>query len=127
MKQKLDTLGTVWMALGAFQIVIALLMGGLMLGMGGLAAVAGAAGNDPEGALIGGGIMAFMGMFVFGVILLTAVPGIVAGRALKQRRSWSRVVLMILAALSLLSFPLGTAIGVWTLMVLLDPAAAAEF
>jgi hypothetical protein len=126
MNGKIDTLGTVWMALGAFQIVVALMVGLVLVSAGGIAALAGME-SDPTGALVAGGVMVGMAVFTFGIILLTAVPGIIAGRALKQRKSWARVLLMILGGMSVLSFPIGTMVGVWTLVVLLDPLVSAEF
>ena len=46
-----------------------------------------------------------------------------AGSGVKKNKSWSRIVLIILAALNLFSFPIGTAIGVYTLIVLLGAEA----
>ena len=126
MNSKIDTLGTVWMVLGAFQIVIAVMVGLMLVSFGGIAALAGMQ-EDPTGALVAGGVMVGMAIFTFGIILLTAVPGIIGGRALKQRKSWARILLMILGGMSVLSFPIGTLIGVWTLVVLLDPLVSAEF
>jgi hypothetical protein len=42
-----------------------------------------------------------------------------AGWGLWERAEWGRVVAIIAAVLSLLKFPFGTAIGIWTLVVLL--------
>jgi hypothetical protein len=43
----------------------------------------------------------------------------VAGWGLYERAQWGRIVAIVAAFLSLLRFPLGTALGIWTLVVLL--------
>jgi hypothetical protein len=62
-----------------------------------------------------------------GVFLLTGVIGIIAGWGLYERRSWARILAIVLAFLSLLHPPFGTAIGAYTLWVLLPAASEAEY
>jgi phage shock protein PspC (stress-responsive transcriptional regulator) len=67
-------------------------------------------------------------MMFFGVMLLAkALAGIAAGIGILQRADWSRMLAIVVACISLLSVPFGTAIGVYTLWVLLSPNATAEF
>jgi zinc-ribbon domain len=54
-----------------------------------------------------------------GTLLILATGGICVGLGLMQRRSWARVAAIILGVLSLFHPPLGTALGVYTLWVLL--------
>jgi hypothetical protein len=42
-----------------------------------------------------------------------------AGWGLMERAPWGRIVAIVAAFLSLLRFPFGTALGIWTLVVLL--------
>jgi hypothetical protein len=42
-----------------------------------------------------------------------------AGWGLMERTQWGRIVALVAAFLSLLRFPLGTALGIWTLVLLL--------
>ncbi len=44
---------------------------------------------------------------------------LIAAWGLYERSQWGRVVAIVAAFLSLLNFPFGTAIGIWTLVVLL--------
>lgn len=76
--------------------------------------------------------MIFMGIFfiIMGVFLLifTAVLGILeimCGRFLAQQKH--RVFCMIMAGVACLGIPLGTALGVFTFVVLGRPEVAAEF
>lgn len=61
------------------------------------------------------------------LILVKAAAGIAAGIGVLQRAGWSRILTLVLACVSLLSLPFGTALGVYSLWVLLSPNAEAEF
>ncbi len=55
----------------------------------------------------------------FGWTLLVVRSGLalMAAWGLYERSSWGRIVAIVAAFLSLLKFPFGTAIGIWTLVV----------
>lgn len=57
-------------------------------------------------------IMGSAGMIFGALLVVFAVPGIVSGFGLLQFRSWGRVQALMVAALELFSFPLGTALGI---------------
>jgi hypothetical protein len=61
------------------------------------------------------------------VVLAKAVVGFYAGWGLMQRDRWARVLLLVLAFLSLINIPFGTALGVYTLWVLLPNASQQEY
>jgi hypothetical protein len=48
-----------------------------------------------------------------------AALAIAAGWGLYERAPWGRIIAVIAAVLCLLKFPLGTALGIWTLVMLL--------
>ncbi len=73
-----------------------------------------ARGPFPPG-LFGPMILRFAWMAVVVRVGLAAV----AGWGLYERAQWGRIVAIVAAFLSLLRFPLGTALGIWTLVVLL--------
>jgi hypothetical protein len=52
-------------------------------------------------------------------ILLRGGLALVAGLGLAERAAWGRVVAIVAAFLNLLKFPFGTALGIWTLVVLM--------
>ena len=47
-------------------------------------------------------------------------PKIIGGFYLLKRKEWSRILILVLSFLSLLNFPLGTALGVYSLVILLN-------
>jgi len=61
------------------------------------------------------------------VILAKSVCGFFAGWGLIQREPWARVLALVLAFLSLFNVPFGTAVGVYTLWVLLPGQSQEEY
>lgn len=57
--------------------------------------------------------------FVWIILALRIGLALVAGWGLWVRTEWGRIVAIIAAIFSLLRFPFGTALGVWTLIMLL--------
>jgi len=55
-----------------------------------------------------------MGIFLF------SVPGIIAGIGLFKFKEWARIFSIILGILNLPGFPIGTALGLYTLFIMLD-------
>lgn len=51
------------------------------------------------------------------VIIFLSIPSIVGGAALLQGKGWALTLLMILGCFKLFSFPIGTAIGIYTIWV----------
>jgi hypothetical protein len=57
--------------------------------------------------------------FAWVFLVLRAALALAAGWGLMERAPWGRIVAIVAAFLSLLRFPFGTALGIWTLVVLL--------
>jgi len=57
--------------------------------------------------------------FVWSALVVRTILALVAAWGLVERTQWGRIVAIVAAFLSLLKFPFGTAIGIWTLVVLL--------
>ena len=69
------------------------------------------------------------GLFtVLGVlVLLKSLAGFAAGWGLLQRESWARVLALVLGVISLINIPFGTALGVYTIWVLLGAGSDEEY
>jgi hypothetical protein len=92
----------------------------VVLGLGGGSALGLAAGTEDPAA--GAAILTFLagfGVIVGCLALLPSLPGFVAGIAVLGYRNWARVILIIVSAINLLAFPLGTLLGGYSLYVLL--------
>jgi hypothetical protein len=61
------------------------------------------------------------------LITVGAVLGLVAAWGLWERRPWARMLAIVLGCLSLLDMPFGTALGIYTLWVLLPARSEEEY
>jgi hypothetical protein len=57
-------------------------------------------------------------LFISGVLVALGIPSLIAGIGLLKQKGWARTLAIVLAVLALVSFPVGTAAGVYTLWVL---------
>jgi hypothetical protein len=60
-------------------------------------------------------------------VLAKAAAGLAVGWGLLQREPWARILCLIMGFLALLNIPFGTALGIYTLWVLLPAEADAEY
>jgi hypothetical protein len=107
---------------------IALLIGGcLLLFFGGLGIFASVAGrNDPD-AWIAIPALGAVGGIIFVALLVFSAPQIIGGIGLLKGQSWARILMIVLSALGLMSIPVGTALGIYGLWVLLNEETARLF
>ena len=97
-----------------------------LLFFGGLAGIVGISDQTPD-ARIAVPILGGIGGLVFVVMMVLALPGIIAGVGLLKFAPWDRIVTIVLSALHLLSVPIGTAIGIYGLWVLTKRETEALF
>jgi hypothetical protein len=83
----------------------------------------GAASGDSEAF----GVLSVVGTALGGFLALLGLPGVIAGIGLLNRAGWGRILALIIAALGLLNFPVGTALGAYTFWVLLQASADSYF
>ena len=62
-----------------------------------------------------------------GSLFLVAAGGILVGWGLLKHQPWARMVAIVLGIISLLHPPFGTALGIYTLWVLLSDQGGAEY
>ena len=79
--------------------------------------------HDPEAQPI----LSIVGTWTALFLTVLALPGLIAGIGLLKRQMWGRVLAIIVAFFALLNFPIGTAIGIYALFVLLQNAAGDYF
>jgi hypothetical protein len=61
------------------------------------------------------------------VLLIGALLGLAAGAGLLHRQPWARMLAIVLAFTNLIDMPLGTALGIYTLWVLLPAKSEEEY
>ena len=72
-------------------------------------------------------ILGIVGTWTALFLTMLALPGLIAGVGLLKRQMWGRILALIVAFFGLINFPIGTAISVYALFVLLQNAAADYF
>jgi hypothetical protein len=72
-------------------------------------------------------IVGLIGGMIVMVILTFSVPSIIAGIGLLKRRSWARILAIVLSVLNLINIPFGTLLGIYGLWVLLSRNTAPLF
>jgi hypothetical protein len=63
----------------------------------------------------------FLGSTLSIIILFISVLGIIGGIGLFSYKPWSRILVMIVSAINCLNVPVGTAKGVYSIWVLMQP------
>ena len=108
-------LGILWLALSVFRLLPGVLLWSFFR--------------------LGGAFLPFgVPMFVHGLLrivgmlfLASAAIGIAAGWGLLERQPWARTLAIVVAFVNLLDMPFGTALGVYTLWVLLPAESEKEY
>ena len=116
MDTHVKVLGVLYLVLSGLALLTALF---LVLAIGGVAGIVGVA-ADPQDAAISIPVLGIAGTALAGMLLVLALPGLLAGWGLLNFRPWARILALVLSALNLLNIPLGTALGLYGLWVLLN-------
>ena len=75
---------------------------------------------------------AFLVLTIVGISLaifmfITCIPGLIGGIGLLKKKNWARLLLLIISAIDLLNVPLGTALGAYSLWVLVQEKTIEQF
>lgn len=62
-----------------------------------------------------------------GLIAILSLPEVIAGFALLKFKEWGRILSLIVAALNVIWFPFGTALSIYTFVILLNTETATLF
>jgi hypothetical protein len=106
-------LGILWLALSALRLIPGLF----------LVALGGSRLFPPDVPQFVHALLPAIGM----IFLILAGIGIAAGAGLLTQQPWARMLAIIFGAVSLIDIPFGTAIGIYTLWVLLPAESEQEY
>ena len=118
LERHLRTLGILWIVVGALFLIPSI----LALAVGGFVHIA--IPGTQEIARELGPLVLYV---IAGSLLVVAAGGICVGWGLMQRQSWARIAALILGILAWFHLPFGTALGIYTLWVLLSDNAGTEY
>jgi len=126
-QQHINILGVLWCVYGAYRAMTGIVAALILMGIstpgfyGGLGSPQGIPFMSDSPWMSG---LAIVIVLVTGVIALLAIA---TGVGLLQRKPWGRILAIVLAILSLIKIPSGTALGIYTLWVLVPSASGAEY
>lgn len=116
MEKHINIVAALQIGLSIFNLLIAFLIFTVLKLVGGFV-------DDANGATI----LSLIADVLAIVFIIISIPGIFAGMGLYKRREWARVLSLILSVIEIFSFPFGTAIGIYSIWVLIQPETIAEF
>ena len=122
MTTHVKVLGALFIVFGALYVCLAF-FSSMILGT--LATIVGTQGGDD--AAVGAGVLGMVGAAAFVFWLIVGIPGIIAGIGLLKMKRWARILGIVLSALRLIQFPIGTALGIYGLWVLFNKETEALF
>ena len=109
MDKHVQVIGILWIVLGAMSFLGGLFLCGTLIGISLI----------PEMEAEASSILRIVGMS-FGIFLwILSAPKIICGIGLLRKMEWARILTIVLSFLSLLNIPFGTALGIYSLVILL--------
>lgn len=109
MEKHVNLIGIFWIALGALSFFAGFTVFLLLIGLSYIPDI------GPEAPVILRTVGLGVGLFLW----ILAVPKIIAGAAVLKKQEWGRILVLILSFLSVLNFPLGTALAVYSFIILI--------
>ena len=111
MHRHIKIVAWIYIVYGVFFLLSALAVGGLL---GGVSTAVRETALTPEMMAIGIGTLVG-GLALFGILALAG------GLGLLKHRGWGRIVVLIVVALTIFGFPVGTVLGAYAIWVLTRP------
>jgi hypothetical protein len=111
MENHIKIIGILWIISGALGLTFAFIVFGVLFGVSYIPDV----GYEAEVILrsVGAGV----GLF----LAIISIPEIIGGIWLMKKQEWARILVLLFAFLNLLNFPLGTALGIYSIVILFNP------
>lgn len=116
MEKHVNLLGILYIAFNGLGLIIAFIVFWALVGPGLIC-------GDSEAFAI----LSIIALSVCTLILVVSIPGIIGGIALLKWKSWARILVLVLGFLNLIDIPFGTALGIYTIWVLMKDETIALF
>jgi len=117
MERHINVIGILWIVYGALGIFAGFVLFWVLMGLSFIPEM----GGDVTMILRGVGI----GIGAFLIVL--SLPEIIAGYGVLKAKEWGRIMTLVLSFLNLLNFPLGTALGVYSFVILIKDESVKHF
>ena len=117
MSDHVKVIGILWVIFGAFCLCLAFFA---LLFFFGVAQI-------PNVEEVSPGILRIIGIAASSFLGLIALPQIIGGLGLIRHKEWARILILVLSFLSLVHVPFGTALGIYTMIILFNPETVGLF
>ena len=109
MQKHITAVGALHIGFGIFGIIVGVFIFALLSGIGIFI-------EDMDSQFV----LWIVGTAVGGFLILVSIPGLIAGIGLLKLKNWARVLTLIISAIDLLNIPFGTALGIYSIWVLVQ-------
>jgi hypothetical protein len=113
MKKHITAVGAIHIGFGVVGLIAAFIVLVVLVGTGILVL-------SIEGEELPLTIMASIAVFVTLILAILSIPEIVGGIGLLRHKNWARYLILIIAVLNLFNIPVGTAVGIYSIWVLMQ-------
>ena len=110
MQDHIKIIGILWIIFGIFSLIGAFFLFMVLFGVSLI----------PDMGEIAPGILRFIAIAMGLFLALLGVPKIVGGLGLLRQREWARILVLAVSFLSLINFPFGTALGIYSIVILFN-------
>jgi hypothetical protein len=117
MQDHVKVIGILWIVFGVLSLFGALIFFTILFGVSFI----------PGIGPIAPGILRVVATIFVGWMAVLGLPKIIGGLGLLRKREWARILVLVISFLSLFNVPFGTALGIYSLIVLLNPEAIKLF
>jgi len=117
MNKHIDVISVLWIVSGALGILLAVLFFWFFYGISFISDV------DRQASQI----LRVVGTWGAGIIAFFSIPEIFAGIGLIKRKEWGRILALVVSFFNLIWFPLGTALAVYSIIILLNDESVKIF
>jgi len=117
MENHIKILGILWIVSGALGLTFAFIVFGLLFGISYI----------PDVGFEAEVILRSVGLGVGLFLAILSIPEIIGGIWLMKKEEWARILVLLFAFLNLINFPLGTALGIYSIVILFNREAIKLF
>jgi len=117
MRDHVKIIGILWIVFGVFSLFLALLAFLFFFGVA----------EIPNVDDVGPGVLRIIGLVASSFLAVIGLPQIIGGFGLIQHREWARILMLVVSFISLPHVPFGTALGVYTMVILFNRETVALF
>ena len=117
MQDHVKVIGILWIVFGALSLLWALFFFMVLFGVSFI----------PDIGPVAPGILRVVGIVISSFLAVLGLPKIIGGLGLLRHQEWARILILIISFLSLFNVPFGTALGIYSLIVLFNPEAIRLF